>query len=148
MANKREGLKNLDDAYKYYTNKYPKTNPNFVSNKVYKGICKRFNELITAKIIEENYIFKMPSRLGTLRIKKYKMKYNQNKMTLNFQEYKKTGIKTYYMNDHSNNYYYKWKWERTGLAILNKGKYRYKATRFNNRKLAVVIKSKLMDYFE
>ena len=58
----------LDHAYKFYKEKHG----NKVDRKKYRDICYEFNKLLVDDVIEGK-IVKLPHRLGSLWVKKYKV---------------------------------------------------------------------------
>ena len=69
----------LKDAYKKYKDVAIKELQ--VDFKTYKKVCKEFNKEVFTNIIEDNIPFKVPCRLGTLRVRKSKMNYkDKNKL--------------------------------------------------------------------
>ena len=93
--------------------------------------------------------FKMPYRLGTLRIKKKKMNYSKkNKLKINWLETNKHKKVIYHLNDHTDGFNYRWFWSKINAVIKNKSVYSFQATRTNKRRLAGLLKNKKVDYFE
>ena len=76
MANKFRNTKTMRDAYKLYKSEYPDT----VDYSTYASIIKTFNKQLMDKILDDAFEFEMPYRLGTLRIKKTKIKNNDFKI--------------------------------------------------------------------
>lgn len=125
----------LKDIYLEYTKRYGEE----VTEAEFKQVCYLFNKKLSSKLID-GYKFTMPDKLGTLSVAKNKMRYN--KLYFNFEEYNRTGIKSYHLNDHSDNYYAFVRWNKTNCRVPNKSYYGFRFTRENNRNVAKVMKSK------
>jgi len=136
-----------DDIYKFYTEKYEKK----VSFSTYKKLCYEFNERVSDAIIRESFEFKMPYRIGSLRIKANKQKIIVNngkvdtqKMAIDWGSSHKMWEAEYpnltrkeimaipgkkvlvYTNDHSNGYIMKWYWDRRLSNVKNQSLYMFK----------------------
>lgn len=77
--------------------------------KVYKEVMKEFFELLSQKIIREKYVFRMPYRLGTIRITKEKTKIG-SKGAIDHNATKRLGKTIYHTNKHTGGFFFKWKW--------------------------------------
>lgn len=123
-----------------------------VDYKLYRSICEDANKLLAKDIVDEGLFFVMPYRLGTLRIKKHKI--NFNNLKFNFGLYNETDgeIKNKYLNEHSGGYYCLFYWNKQNCVVVNKTAYCFIPTRFNKRKLAAELKEKgkelINSYFE
>lgn len=120
-----------------------------VDFKTYKNICKEFNTAVMEDIIKENVPFKMPGRLGTLRICKTKMNYSdKNKLKVDWKTSREAGKVVYHLNDHTNGYRFRFWWEKKG-PIQNLAFYSFTPTREYKRLLSSVLKDKNnnIDYF-
>tara|TARA_R110000744_G_scaffold345108_2_gene450525 strand:+ start:4512 stop:4958 length:447 start_codon:yes stop_codon:yes gene_type:complete len=133
----------LKSAYKNYDDFYN------VGYKKYRAVCEDFNKRIVEDILMKAKEFKMPYRLGTLRIKKKKMNYSKkNKLKINWLETNKYKKVIYHLNDHTDGFNYRWFWSKVNAVIKNKSVYSFQATRTNKRRLAGLLKNKKVDYFE
>ena len=135
----------LWDAYKFYKLKYPKS---VIDRSTYVSICQLFNKRISDKIIRESTEYRLPFKLGFLRIKSFKaaIKIKNNKIvsTRNYVNWAKTLelwerlyntrdrsiLRTipdkklvYHLNEHTNGYSMKWLWDRRGCNIINNRTY-------------------------
>ena len=138
-----------------------------IDHQTFSNILKDFNLELARMILEENLEFRMPSNLGTIRIRKYKKKIRFNEdgsidersLTIDWgatkrywaQEYpgltpielKKIKGKRllYHMNEHTENYICKLFWNKMGCMIINRQVYSLIFTRTNKRRLAALIKN-------
>ena len=150
MENKmcKQQLKNsctLTQAYKSYDDYYK------VGYKTYRNICEDFNKKIMDDILLKSKEFKMPFRLGSLRIKKKKMNFSnklRNKLKIDWKATRENNKVIYHLNDHTNGYNYRWYWEKRNAIIKNKSIYSFQATRTNKRRLATLLQNNEIDYFE
>jgi len=120
-----------------------------VDFKTYKSICKQFNKEIMNHIIDENGVFKMPGRLGKLRIRKSKMNYqDKNKLKVDWKNSREAGKLVYYLNDHTDGYKFRFWWEKRG-PIQNLSYYSFTPTREHKRELSATLKDENnnIDYF-
>ncbi len=69
-------------------------------------------------------------------------------LRLNYKEYNSTGKKVYHLNENRNHYKYRWYWKMFKTNIHGKFYYKFKACRFNTRKLAEVLTNTDKDYRE
>mgnify|MGYP003639728648 CR=1 FL=1 len=133
----------LKNAYKDYDDFYK------VGYKKYRAICEDFNKRIIDKILLKAFEFKMPYRLGSLRIRKKLMNYSKkNKLKIDWQATNKHKKVMYHLNDHTNGFNYRWFWSKINAVIKNKSVYSFQATRTNKRRLAALLKNNDVDFFE
>ena len=100
-------------------------------------------------IIEDNLPFKMPCRLGVLRVKKSKMNYkDKNKLKVDWKTSKEANKIVYHLNDHTNGYKFRFWWEKRG-PIKNLSVYSFTPIREYKRLLSSILKDKnrTIDYF-
>lgn len=137
-----------------------------LDRKRYVKICHAINKKLSKKIIEESFQFKIPFRLGTLYIKKNKLKITirdgkiqKNKMIIDWDATWKYWLNEYpgltrneiralpdkvviyQTNDHSNGYIMGWYWDKKGSNFSNRSVYKFRTTKFNRLDLAKHIKS-------
>lgn len=131
----------LYDSYKFYKKEVGR---NGVDKLLYANICKEFNKRISDKIIRKSFEFRLPYRLGFLRIKAVKQniiikdgKIDTSRMGVDWKatwEYwnsiypdktrkeiksipnKKLIIHT---NEHTDGYYFRWYWDRRQSNVKN-----------------------------
>lgn len=144
----------LVDSYNYYI-KDTKLNSKYnITWEKYKEILKLFNTSMMSKIIDEGYIFKIPYRLGTIRIKKREA--DLTRLKANWGVFNKTDgeVLNKYLNEHTNNYYVRFYWSKNVDAVIkNKTIYSFIPSRANKRYLASLLtastgKLQMNKYFE
>lgn len=173
----------LPEIYKYYREKMLGTNFKLAtkerkvvtktqykrihSYKIIKGVLRDFNNELSKLLIEDGAEFKMPVRLGSLRIKKYKRKIiinedgtvDKKRMSVNWRESKELWKREYpgktpeelklikykpliyYLNEHTDGYRFLLFWNKIGSNAKNRGLYSFIFTSVNNRYLARVLQS-------
>ena len=135
-----------NDVYKYYKKTIiPELQ---VDKQTFRKICDEFNKLIIEEILINSEEIRFPYRLGTLRIKKSKMKYDdKNKLKIDWAASRKLGKRIYHLNDHTGGYKYRFYW--TKGIVKNITAYSFIPTRTNARTLASILKDKdrQLDYF-
>jgi hypothetical protein len=137
-----------------------------IDRKTYVTICHEINTALSDKIIKESFEVKLPSRLGTLSIKKTKSKVKikdgkleRNKMIIDWKktwdywakEYPgktrkeindiKDKVVIYNMNEHTNGYIMGWVWDKTTSNVVNKSVYSFRPVKYNRLNLAKWINS-------
>jgi hypothetical protein len=161
------------DLYKFYK-EYTDTP---VSLELYSNIRRDYFTFIYSKIINENFSFRLPFRLGLLRIFKFKRKLkldengnvDKSKLPVNYRATLNLWEKTYpgktkeeilkipnrryiYMlNEHTNRYSVIFFWDKVSSNIPNQRFYKIDVPRDIKRKLAERLKTdkKLIDsYYE
>ena len=140
----------LADAYKEFKKDNDKSRHATIDYSLYKGICADFNKAIVNHILEDSGTFKVPHRLGEIRIQKKKMNFSFSKtLMVDWKKTNEVGTRVYHMNDHSDNFRYKWYWRKSRAIIKNKSAYSFTATRANKRTLASNLLTRNgIDYFE
>lgn len=118
---------------------YSKDNINAVSLKEYKTICYSFNKEIARLIVEEGIIYKMPYNLGSIGIKRRKMKFQNLKF--DFQHWKLTGETSFHLNQHSKEWYSFCHWRKKDCRVKGKKVYRFTLSRDNKRVVAKVMQT-------
>lgn len=162
----------LWDAYKEFKKEYRLVYK--CPRNQYVDICHTINKRLSEKIIKESFEFRMPYRLGTLSIRKSKVRVmvkngrlQRNRMVIDWGKtwklwYEENPGKTrkeihaipgktiiFNMNEHSNGYVMGWFWDKTMCIVKNKTLYNFKPVKYNRLNLAAWIKSdeKENDYF-
>jgi len=123
----------LTDFSMEYCKEYPKD----LSKSEYIRIMIRFFKLVRDEIIYNKFHFKLPNGLGLIRIRKSKKGVTARK--IDFNKSKLLNKKIYYLNLHSNRYFFKWYWNKTkevSLAIPGRKLYVFKPIRWGKKDLA------------
>lgn len=154
----------LKSAYRYFC----KNNPDVkIDAKEYRKIIYEANDAIINKIIYNNLKFLIPARLGYLEIKKSKkspkLDKNGNLITKSLpidhgstlklwqedEEAFKTKKRIYHLNEHTEGYLLKFKWDKFSALIKNKSIYSFTACRKATRALASAVKQNPdIDFYE
>lgn len=168
----------LPEIYKYYKSKFSKEERNtsaIVDYKKFCGILRDFNKEVASIIINEGLEFKLPQRLGYIRVLKYKPRTLVNpdgtikKKSLNPdwcsskklwkekypgktpEELKLIKNKpiVYFLNEHTNGYKHRFYWYKKGSNAKNRSVYSMITTFSNKRMLGKVLQSdNHVDYYE
>jgi len=158
---------NIDDIYKHYHAKQIKNNKPVTEKIIFKKIINYFNKEICRNIVEKSVEYRLPYRLGYLRIRKHKTrlivspdgKLKTNHMYPNWEatknlwknneEARKNKKIVFHTNDHTNKFYYKWYWDKRACNIRNSSVYSIIMSRTNKRLIAKAIKNNdKIDYYE
>jgi hypothetical protein len=135
-----------DQAYTYYRKNTIEELQ--VDKKTYRKICDEFNKLFIDEILISSEEMKLPYRLGTIRVKKSKMKYDdKNKLKIDWAASKKLKKRIYHLHDHTGGDKYRFYW--TKGIVKNITAYSFIPTRTNTRRLASILKDREreLDYF-
>jgi len=133
----------LTDSYKDYRANCKAEEKDYVSLTAYRNINYDFNKAVVSSILKEAWEFTLPFKLGTLRIKKVKM--NLDRIRVDRRATRENKSVTYFFNDHSDGYYYKWFWYKC-FPLKNIANYKFYPTFHNRRSLVTYIKEHKMDY--
>ena len=164
----------LKDCYKVYKRNCIEKGIKPVPLKLYKDVCYRYNSALSKAIIELSFEFKIPYRLGTLRIRKNKQKFKiidgklkPRKSMIDWyntryvlwkrlypgktlSELKQIPDKPLVMftNEHSNGEIMRWYWDKRYTKVPNCRSYMFKPVKQNRLDLSKHIKSdeKYNDY--
>lgn len=153
-TNKIQNPLTLTQIYKYHIKDLDKDSKYYVDYKLFREVCESYNKMVSSCIIEDGYFFKLPYRLGTIRIKKNKTKVNSNNLKPDFGlfNHSEGKYKNKHLNEHSGGYYVKFHWNKIDAIIINKTPYSFIPTRANKRYLAKTIKQngvlQVNKYFE
>lgn len=137
----------VDNKLYSVSTKFQKDHPNIVKDD--KNIFSRV--VLAAQEIEREFLiqdgeYKLPERLGELRIVKTKVKAKYRTLLVNHIESKRLKKNVIHFNDHSDGYVYKVKWFRTSKNISEFVIWKFKTGRHLARAIAYTIKNKLNDY--
>ena len=159
----------LSDIYKYYESNAK--NP--LSYKKFRYIWLKLSKTIIRLIVYRNLDFAIPARLGTISIRKIKSEptvskdgtVNKNKLSVNYkaswlkwvEEYPTLTTNQiaklpnkkyiYHLNEHSNGYRVKWKWDKFTATVKNQNFYSLAMTRENKQELSKAFRNFRTDYY-
>jgi hypothetical protein len=148
------------DYYKFYKNNYKNT----VDISTFRKVIKDLNTAIRHEIVDNNYDYKLPKRLGIITVRKFKKKiktapnkrvgYNlapdwkaTKKLWEEDEEARKNKILIRHENRHSNGFTFHIRYTKSIANFKNKSIYRFKPTRTMQRELANNIKENNLDAF-
>lgn len=115
----------------------------------YRAVVTDYFLYLREELIENGKEIKLPYRLGKLSIIKRRPKtYDSKSLRIDFAETRKHDKVIYHLNEHSDGYKYRFYWNKHDSNVMNKTRYELIMTRYNKRRLAVIIKSGLRDYPE
>jgi hypothetical protein len=136
----------IKDYYAYY-----RETGGTCDYKTYKEVLVTFFDKLTTYLVENEYSYKLPARMGIITILKVSPKIKmvdgglRTNMAVNFKatnelwesdpEAKKNKVKIYYENKHSNRYRYKFEYSKSKATYKNKKVYKFRLTRTNKYKL-------------
>lgn len=143
----------LKNSYEYYIKDIKLDSKYNVEWSQYKSILSAFNKECMRSIVEDGFIFKMPYRIGVLRIKKRQNNLDRLKFNYSLLNTSDNEHKTMHLNDHTNNWYVRFYWAKSKECIIkNKSIYSFIPTRDNKRYIATLLKEEGMNqmnkYFE
>lgn len=143
---------NKNVQYSKFISKFADSTNLKVSEKVYKQIISEFFESLAQKLLQGE-VLELPLNLGNISIKKQKIDFTRiqaNIQGIDWGTFRKTGIKTKYLNDHTDGYKHKFIWDKSRCKVRTKTYYFYLPTRKNKRALAKILKTKgnTQDYLE
>lgn len=131
----------LVHSYQFYIKDIQPESKYNIEYKIYRSICEDANKLLMSQIIEDGWFFRMPYRLGVIRLKKRKVDFKNLKPDFGLFNKSSEEYKNKHLNDHSGNYYVKFYWNKKLATIIkNKTAYSFIPTRFNKRSLAALLK--------
>lgn len=144
----------LTQIYQYYKKDLDTESKYNIEYKTFRAICKEYNQIMMSLIIDQGYFFKLPYKLGLIRIKKNKPNLNKTKLKPDFGLYIKSEgkFKNKHLNEHTGGYYCRFYWSKINALIVNKGPYSFIPTRQNKRYMAKLLKeggiTQVNKYFE
>ncbi len=155
----------LNEAYKFYKTCVPE-NP--LPYNLFRAVWEDLIGRVVVGIVEEGKDFTMPFRLGSVGIRKQKIKVKMNEdgsidkrylrpdwketkeLWKRDEEAKKRKQLVFHLNKHFNGYNCKWFWDKSTCAVKNQAAYSLTMTRENKRRLAQAIfdENLEVDYYE
>lgn len=161
-------IKSIKDSYMPLGTAFEDTDY-ALSCKEHNKILKDFHKLVFKKIVETNYIYKLPLRLGNHSVKKYKEEFyfdNEGNVIQKYlavdyvatkllwekdPEAKEKRIKVFNLNEHTDGYRHRFFWEKKVNNMPSNVKgilaYNFSLCRDNKRYLSKTIKNNTTDYY-
>jgi len=148
--NKIQNPYTFPDMYEDYIKDIDEDSPYHVTYSEYVGICSDFYKEIMKEVLEKGRRFKLPFGMGDVCVTKKRLRlFDKHHLPIDWETTKKVGKWVYHMNDHTNNFKFRFRWSKKMCRNTpNIGHYRLVFTRANKRKLAECIKSGNYDYIE
>ena len=148
------------DAYQFYIDKFnidrkskflPDLNDQVLPKKDFRKVAEDILSYQINRILEHSECAKLPYNLGDIRIQKKKMYFrnalkSERYLKTDWGHFQKTGEIKKHLNEHRNNYRYRFYWLCT--KVKGKGIYKFIAMREHNRRLNNILKTTAKDYFE
>lgn len=157
----------VNDLYKHYKKLRKGKGLDFIPQSLFAKILKDYNKAICEKVVEEAYEFRLPFRLGFLRIRKHKnvVKLDEDgkldtsnmhpdwKATWDLWKRKPEAREAkkliFHRNKHTNGCYFKYYWDKRTCNIKNSSVYKLEMSRTNKRAITTAINTKEnIDYYE
>lgn len=157
----------IKEVYNAYRENCKIAGKKYIARKLYSKILKYYNTELCKDIVYNSNEFRIPFRIGYLRIKKCKQhiaidrdgKLKKNHLKVNWLETKKLWENcedckinkklVYHLNTDTNGYYYKWTWNKSYSNVRNVMFYNIEMTRTNKRAIAKAVKkNENLDYYE
>ncbi len=158
---------NILDIYKFYKQSQKDKKKDIIDLSTFRSILKYHNDEICKSIVKESTEFRMPYRLGYLRIRKFKQRIisdadgklktdhmkidwkSTNELWEKNEEAKRIKKLVFHTNNHSNGFYYKWYWDKRSCNIKNSSVYSLVISRQYKRLIPETIKNNdSIDYYE
>ena len=155
------------DIYRFYKKNQKEKGLPVIPELTFRKILKYHNSEVCKSIVEDNNEFRLPYRLGYLRIRKFKTKFkldaNGNlkvshlrpdwKATKDLwasnEEAKENKKIVYHANNHTKGFYFKWYWDKRTCNIKNSSVYSIIMSRAHKRYISQVVKNNEdIDYYE
>jgi len=154
----------IREAYKYYKSR----TENPLPYPIFRAVWITFIDKVTKGVVEEGKDFNMPYRLGSVGIRKQKIRVKMNpdgsidkrylrpdwnatkELWVRDEEAKKTKRLVFHLNKHFGGYNAKWFWDKSTCIVTNQTAYSLTMSRENKRKLSEAIFSEDLevDYYE
>lgn len=146
---KRTKSYTIASFYNDYLNNIEKDTVYDIDYTKYRAIITDYFNYLQNQLIEEGKRVKLPYRMGTLQIIKSRPKHlDKRSLRIDYQATKQTGKLILLLNEHSDMFKMRCWWNKTDMMVPNKSKYQLVLTRANKRRMAVIIKNRLIDYEE
>lgn len=137
------------DFYKSYIKSIEEGSSYDVPITLYREILYDYMKYIMSRVIDHSEEVKLPCRFGRIYVvKKKPIKYTPAHCGVDYQASMSVGKWVIFLNEHSNGYHYRFKWEKFRAYIRNITMYEMVMSRANKRTLAQRIKSGEVDYID
>lgn len=122
-----------------------------VSKEAYRKVAESILSKMMDLILSKSMILHLPCRLGEIRVKKMRMNmgllHKSNNLKTDWGHYQKTGKFIKHLNEHRDNCRYGFYW-LCKKGPKGKNLYKFQALRQHKRKLANLLKTTNIDYFD
>jgi hypothetical protein len=122
-----------------------------VSKETYRKVAESILSKMMDLILSKSMILHLPCRLGEIRVKKMRMNmgllHKSNNLKTDWGHYQKTGKFIKHLNEHRDNCRYGFYW-LCKKGPKGKNLYKFQALRQHKRKLANLLKTTNIDYFD
>jgi hypothetical protein len=144
--NKHQHPYTIPNMYKEYIAEYKDNELYAIDYKLFVKLTEEYYKQLMYEVLVNGILFKLPYRLGYLRVVKQKIHYD-HKIAIDWGTTNKVGKRVYHLNDHTRGYKYLFRWTKTNVLTKYAKLYRLVMTRDHKRHLAKLIKGG-QDYFE
>lgn len=111
-----------------------------VTREQFNGFIRDLNTEIMNELFNGNSV-KLSHKVGYLTIRKRKMTFSSaSHLKIDWEQSKKYNKRIYHLNEHRNNYTYKFQWKKGKIPLMSC--YSFIPLRKNNRMLAYILKNK------
>lgn len=115
----------------------------------YRNIVTDYFQHLRQKLIEEGKMIKLPYRMGNVQVIKSRPKHlDKRSLRIDYQATKQYNKLILLDNLHSDGFKMRCWWNKIDMMVPNKSKYQLVLTRANKRRLAEIIKGRLIDFEE
>lgn len=149
------------DYFRHYKRSHPESE---LTESQYRKILREVNTRIKDKIGNLPYDFKMPKRVGTIKVRKYYPEFRvdedgtiTNKLSIDFKatldwwskdrEARDNKLKLYFENEHSDGFIFKIRYDKKTARFKNKSVYMFRPNRALKNILSKNIINKKIDAF-
>lgn len=164
MEKKMSNKYGIREAYKFYKSYIEKP----LDYKVFRAVWISFIDKVTKGIVEEGKDFTMPYSLGSVGVRKQKIRVTMNpdgsidkrylrpdwnatkELWEKDEKAKENKQLVFHLNKHFGGYNCKWFWDKSTCAVTNQTAYSLSMSRENKRKLSKAIFNEDLevDYYE
>lgn len=138
----------INDFYEHYCNRERAKERKPRDYKTYSTIIKEANQMIQDSIVKDNEPVKLPYKLGTIGIIKFKVNFDEARKNLwrvDYNRSKKEGMIVYFDQE----FRYRFKWEKRGMKLKGQRWYAFYPNRPASRAIPKALReNKRLDYCE